>query len=239
VHLLFLPFPAQLLAPGARGVQALGRIQARGRRGAGAGGRSARARRWRRACERLGRRWLAGARRAAAARERERRGDGALGERGAARAARLEQEQLGWRASAGRRRVGGTDERHWRERARAGGAEAEQEGARVARGAGVRAQEALAQAAAASGRAEAGGVCRCWVAGAEVWARGLGACGRCWSRAGAGVGASAAQQRALERRALGDAGNEAARGGTKRWLATRRTQEELRWKASARDAGTR
>jgi hypothetical protein len=59
------------------------------------------------------------------------------------------------------------------------------------------------------------------------------------SWAGAGVGASAAQEWALERRDSGDVGSEAARGGTKRWLATRRAPEELWWKASARDAGTR
>jgi hypothetical protein len=35
------------------------------------------------------------------------------------------------------------------------------------------------------------------------------------------------------------AGSEAVHGGTKRWLVTRRAQEELWWKASARDAGTR
>jgi hypothetical protein len=46
---------------------------------------------------------------------------------------------------------------------------------------GVRAQEALAQATAVNGRAEAGGVCRCRAAGAEVWARGIGVRGRCWS----------------------------------------------------------
>jgi hypothetical protein len=59
------------------------------------------------------------------------------------------------------------------------------------------------------------------------------------SWAGVGVAASAAQERALERRNSGDAGSEAARGETKRWLATRHAQEELWWKASARDAGTR
>jgi hypothetical protein len=42
--------------------------------------------------------------------------------------------------------------RQWRERARAGGVEAEQTGARVVRGADVQAHEALAQTAVASKR---------------------------------------------------------------------------------------
>jgi hypothetical protein len=74
----------------------------------------------------------------------------------------------------------GLEQGRWR------GAELGKWRAALARGAGagrrgVRAQEVLAQAAAASGRAEAGGVCRCWAAGAEAWARGIGARSRCWS----------------------------------------------------------
>jgi hypothetical protein len=61
----------------------------------------------------------------------------------------------------------------WRGRARVGGAEAEQAGARVARGEGVQAQEALAQSVA--------GACERWVAEVEAWAHELGARGRRWS----------------------------------------------------------
>jgi hypothetical protein len=90
-----------------------------------------------------------------------------------------------------------------------------------------------------SARNAGAGACGRWAAGAEAWARGLGVRGRCGNWAGGGVGARAAQERALERRDSGDAGSKATCGGTKRWLATRRTQEELWWEASARDAGTR
>jgi hypothetical protein len=63
--------------------------------------------------------------------------------------------------------------RQWRGRARAGGAEAEQAGARVACGVDVQAQEALAKSAA--------GACERWVARVGAWARELGARGRRWS----------------------------------------------------------
>jgi hypothetical protein len=71
--------------------------------------------------------------------------------------------------------------RQWCERARVGGVEAEQAGARVARGADVQAHEALAQTAAASKRGSwtqrsgssvtagvAAGACERWVAGVEA-----------------------------------------------------------------------
>jgi hypothetical protein len=84
--------------------------------------------------------------------------------------------------------------RQWRERARAGGVEAEQAGVRVARGVDVQAHEALAQTAAASKRGNwaqrngssvtagvAAGACERWAAGVEAWARELGTRGRRWS----------------------------------------------------------
>jgi hypothetical protein len=61
-----------------------------------------------------------------------------------------------------------------------------------------------------------------------------------WSRRVSGTRATQEQEhRAMACAGASSTGSEAMRAGTKRWLATRRALEELWWKASARDVGTR